>query len=104
MSDISLLEDYYLDSIEKRRYTFDEWNNKVEAETARATINCRVSYSKRMIKDEKGNDVMSTAIVQMGYDNDIVFNDELEIDGKFYTVKRIDKGRSFEGVHLEVYV
>ncbi|HEY0090271.1 MAG TPA: hypothetical protein VGB37_15590 [Candidatus Lokiarchaeia archaeon] len=100
----SLIEDYFLDDIEKKRFYFDQWNQKHENITAGSMIQCRVNYSKKMIKDEKGNDVMSTAMVQMGFDEDILFNDELKIDGKFYTVKRIDLGRSFEGVHKEVYV
>jgi hypothetical protein len=104
MSDYSLLNDYFLDTINHKRFYFDEWNNKIENTTVSGTIDCRVNYSKRMIKDEKGNDIMSTAMIQMSYGEDIQFNDELEIDGKYYVVKRIDSGRSFEGVHKEVYV
>ena len=101
---MSLIKSYFNAQIVKKRYEFDEWDNKIEVESARKPIDCRIDYKKKMIKDEDGNDVMMSAIIMTEYDEDILFNDELTIDGKEFVILRRDKGYSFDGVHLEIYV
>jgi hypothetical protein len=100
----SLIEDYFLDDIEKHRYYYNNNGNKIEDTTAYEILPCRVDYKKKMISDYNGNQIISNAVVMTGYTADIKFNDELILDGIAYTVKAINTGRSFEGVHKEIWV
>lgn len=77
------------------------WGEKSEIETE---VKARVDWKFRMVRDFKGEQVVSSAIVYLK-STFLKVQDRIKIDGTEYPILSVKKVKSFSKIlHLEVYV
>jgi len=75
------------------------------SETAEADVKCRIEYSNRIVRNFKGEEVVSLAKIFYPPDTDIDELTLVEFDGRRHGILRIDRPQdSKKQHHLEVYV
>lgn len=88
----------------RERQTKDKWG-KITASVTTAGIRCRIEYRNRVIRDAKGQEVVSLARVFFRSTEDITFGDRLYFDGRYHGIQQIARQQNRGAVHhLEVYV
>lgn len=85
----------------KKSNGFDQWNEP-EA-TTDATIDARVIYETRLIRDRNGEQVVSSMQVIVE-DQTIGHDDKITVDGTDYDILRIQKLKDFDTRFIKVYL
>lgn len=80
----------------------DKWGeNKTATEYLRMG---RVEWRTSLIRDQQGEEVVSSGYVLMDYDADITVEDKIKIDSVSYTVLRVEELKDFSKRGLRVYL
>jgi hypothetical protein len=82
--------------------TLDKWNNPTYNQVA---AKARVEWSNRLIRNLKGEQVVSAALVYLEGNILAPTNaDKIIIDGVRHAIMRVDKKADFSTSHFEVYI
>jgi hypothetical protein len=92
---------YYIDTMTIKRTTKDQWGES--SSTSSTTVDCFVKYRTRLVRDTRGNEVVSSGEVILD-DTTLYHSDVLEIEGKDYTIANIFKMRDFDTTYLKVFL
>ncbi len=86
------------------RRTFDKWG-EVTATTTLADQPCRIMYDTRLMRDFKGEEVISAAKLFYKYDQTIDHQDLVKFDDLEHAIIIIKKPQDASQIHhLEVWV
>ena len=82
----------------------DKWGN-LTSDVITTGEKCRIVYANKVVRDFKGQEVLSTAQVFFKSAALITENSELEFDGRWHGIQTIDRAQDSANIHhLEVRV
>lgn len=77
--------------------------NKRAAATVTPTLGY-VEWASKLVRDLKGDQVVSSGNVLMRYDATLTNSDQIRIDGRDYQILRIETLKDFSKVGMKVYL
>ena len=96
------MKEYLVDNVlHIKNRTADKWGGLTSEEVL---INCRVDYKTKLIKNIKGNEVISSSQVILPGDYDIIHSDIIVINDIKHAIIQILKPKSFRVEFTEVYL
>jgi hypothetical protein len=82
----------------------DKWGGLV-SETVTPAVPCRIEYKNRLLRDFKGEEVLSYAQVFYRPDVALSQNSRIRFDGKEWSPIRLERQQDSVGIHhIEVWV
>jgi len=92
-----------IDTVDIVSKTIDKWQNATESTAL--SIRCRVMRGTQIVKNNRGEDVVSYAKLFFLPGQTIQFDDRIKIDGAEHPVVKISKISNSNSIHhLEVWV
>jgi hypothetical protein len=84
--------------------TKDKWGNLTTAPVT-AGVKCRIVYANRVVRDFKGQEVLSTARVYFKATAPVTEESRLYFDGRWHGIQTIERNQDGTKIHhLEVAV
>ena len=81
---------------------FDSWGEPLPQ--AALTVKAYTDWRNRLVRDKKGEQVLSRALVYLHYDGLLTNEDRLLIAGVEYPIIQIGEIQDFSRDHYEVYI
>lgn len=83
---------------------FDKWGQE-KSRTTISDVRCRIEYRNRLVRDDRGEEIVSNAQVFFMPDADIAHKDLLEFDSREHSIILITRSQDSVKIHhLEVDV
>jgi hypothetical protein len=98
-----MISAYLIDTVSIKRLTSrDQWQ---EPTWTSETLRARVEWQNKLIRNDKGEQVVSGALVYMSGDITAPTNaDRIVIDSIEHAIMRVDKKTDFSTSHFEVWI
>jgi hypothetical protein len=98
-----MISAYLIDPITVRYLsTLDQWNTATYSDVATMA---RIEWSDKLIRNAKGEQVVSAALVYLGGDIVAPTNaDRIVIEGIEHAIMRVDKKTDFSISHYEIWI
>jgi len=90
-----------VDTVIIKTITIDEWGEPTETES---TVKGRIDYKTRMVRNEKGEQVVSSARIMIDSKVSITHQDKLYFDTRDHAILNINKKKDFSNQYIEVDV
>lgn len=81
---------------------FDAWGEPLPVTTIE--VNAYTDWKNRLVRDKKGEQVLSRALVYLHYDGQLTNEDRLLISGVEYPIMQVNELKDFSTDHYEVYI
>jgi hypothetical protein len=98
-----MISAYLIDALMVRYLaSLDQWNTPTYTNVS---VMGRVEWQDKLIRNAKGEQVVSAALVYLAGDITAPTNaDKITIDGKDHSIMRVDKKTAFSTSHFEVWI
>ena len=98
-----MIGSYLIDTVTiKNLVSLDQWN---EPTWTTVDVKARVEWQNKLIRNDKGEQVVSAALVYFDSDvSGLTIDDRIIIDGVEHVIMRVDKKTDFSVSHYETWI